>query len=180
MTDQPPATSPRSAALRDTIAERAARLGEVAIHPDSPLGRLQAQLEAARAACTAAREELDQKQAEAAQLDAWLAAADSDTTDPAEFAIAWAKRELLGRTIAKRQQRLAELEEHRVALEGEAGPLQDAYLEHTRELAMLQDRSHEQTRVLPLYLIEQRVRELETWLKEMTGPPAKAAGRVGA
>ena len=177
ITDQDP--SPRSAARRQIIANRRPRPA-VEIHPESPIGRLQAQLEAAKAAPVPVREELRRFEAEAAQLDAWLEAADADTTEPADYVIKWGGRELLGRGIAKRAQSLAVLEQTLATIEAESRPVLEALSRYTDERAALQDPTSEGARRLPRYLLERRLAELAQWFVAQTGAPAQGTGSEGA
>ena len=148
---------------------------QTTVHPDSPIGKLQAQLEAARVAPEPVRADLARLQDEAIKLDAWLDVADLDTVDVADWVIKWGKRELLGRVIAKRQQRLAALEAARATLEEESQPLFEAWQKHLTELETLRDATHQHTRTLPLYLVEERTAALQQWLREMTQAPVQPA-----
>lgn len=137
------------------------------IHPESLLGHLQRALEDAQGERRRLAGVLTTVQAEVASLDAWLAAVTLDTP-PADYAIKAARWAILTSVERRLRTQMGEAEQAEQAAEVAYRPLYDAYLDHRRYLARLQDRTSDLARSLPLGDLEQRIRDLETWLAEKT------------
>ena len=137
------------------------------IHPESRLGRLRRAHEAAQAAHEKARAALAELEVEASGIDRWLEAVDLDT-DMLEYVQRTARRAILATVIARTEAGLADLAHAAAAQSRQYDELNDQYIEVIRELAVLEDRNSPLVQQLTFAAHQQRLNELQRWLREMT------------
>jgi len=141
------------------------------IHPQSKLGLLQSELEAARAAHQASSDELATLATEAGDLDRWIEAAGLDTV-PLEFAKKHARRMIVANVMARTREALKAHSQSLAQLQKQYAPQQDRYIELSRELVALEDQTNPYTRQLSLRDLDRRLSEIRGWLSAWTEPEA--------
>ena len=140
------------------------------IHPDSKLGQLQHQVDAARAAHQATTDHLATLQSEAGDLDRWIEAAGLDTA-PLDFAKKHARRMIVANVMAKVRSGLATQRHTLAELEKQYRPARDSYERVASKLAQMDDPSSDLVRTSLPYLLEREKKELTLWMDEWTSAP---------
>ena len=142
----------------------------MSIHPSSRLGKLDAQLETARAAHQATTDELATLATEAGELDRWLEAAGLDT-DALGFAKKHARRMIVANVMARARVDLASQQQTLAELEKQSRPMHETFERVASTLAQMVDPASELARLTPPYLLEREKKELTLWMDEWTSAP---------
>ncbi len=145
----------------------------MSIHPSSRLGKLEAQLETARAAHQASSDELATLATEAGDLDRWIEAADLDTPD-LEYAKRNARRAKYANVMARVRTAQATQRQTLAELEKQSRPMHETFERVASTLAQMVDPASELARLTPPYLLEREKKELTLWMEEWTDPEAPA------
>jgi uncharacterized membrane protein YccC len=145
----------------------------MSIHPSSRLGKLEAQLETARAAHQATTDHLATLQSEAGDLDRWIEAAGLDTA-ALEFAKKHARRMIVANVMARARVELASQQQTLAELEKQSRPMHETYERVASTLAQMDDPSSELVRTSLPYMLEREKKELTLWMEEWTEPEAPA------
>ncbi len=141
----------------------------MSIHPSSRLGRMQADVDAARAAHQAATDELATLATEAGDLDRWIEAAGLDTA-PLDFAKKHARRMIVANVMARARIDLTTQEQTLAELKEELSPLMDTYHWNSGRLPVLLDHTSNLARQMTLRDLEAATQSLKAWLQAWTEP----------
>jgi hypothetical protein len=141
------------------------------IHPDSKLGRLQHQVDAARAAHQASSDELATLATEAGDLDRWIEAAGLDTAALA-FAEKHARRMIVANVMARARVDLASQQQTLAELKEALSPLMDTYHWNSGRLPVLLDHTSNLARQMTLRDLEEATQSMKAWLQAWTEPEA--------